>query len=367
MNIAPETVLKKLSKCNLRPKGALHIGAHECEEMGFYNNMGIKNEDIVWIDAMVNKVNQARSRGIPNVYHAVVTDQDDQEVTFNVSNNVQSSSVLEFGTHSKEVPYIVFVDRIKQKTLTIDTFFERNNLDASKYDFWNFDIQGAELMALKGAKNAIKYPKAIYLEVNVDELYIGCPLLKDIDEYLAEHDFTRVITNITKHGWGDALYIKNSYCQKAHLKSLAFDEILTANISNQDNNIDTAEFIIPMQTKLALNFEQSISKNGLYSVINPGLYSVSYSLLSRLIDMDLKIQVYFSKGSGEMVSGTLSEVYIYKEQKKTVCVSNTVILKLKAMETVSLRLKATSCSGNFSSVRIGINPEGTQLSIQQIS
>jgi hypothetical protein len=34
-----------------------------------------------------------------------------------------------------------------------------------RYDFWNFDIQGAELMALRGAGKAIEYAKALYLEV----------------------------------------------------------------------------------------------------------------------------------------------------------------------------------------------------------
>ena len=62
-------------------------------------------------------------------------------------------------------------------------------------------------MALKGATNSIKYAKAIYLEVNEKELYINCGLIKDIDLFLSDYNFKRVLTNITKHGWGDALYI----------------------------------------------------------------------------------------------------------------------------------------------------------------
>jgi len=192
---------------NINISGAFHIGAHECEELGFYNQLGVKNEDVVWLDAIPSKVNEAINRGIPNVYNAVVTDKDDEDVTFNVSNNVQSSSVLEFGTHSQEHPWVVYVDTIKQKSITIDTFFERNNIDASKYNFWNFDIQGAELLALKGAVNSIKHAKAIYLEVNEKELYKGCGLITEIDEFLAKYNFKRVLTNMTIHAWGDALYI----------------------------------------------------------------------------------------------------------------------------------------------------------------
>jgi hypothetical protein len=158
---------------------------------------------------MPSKVAEAATRGIPNVYHAVVTDKDDNDVEFNVSNNVQSSSVLEFGTHSYEHPSVVYVERLLLTTITIDTFFERKTetLDVSKYDFWNFDIQGAELMALKGAEKSIKYAKVIYLEVNEQELYRGCGLIGEIDSFLAGHGFKRMLTFMTDHGWGDALYV----------------------------------------------------------------------------------------------------------------------------------------------------------------
>ena len=207
MLISFEEIVKILIENNIRIFGSFHIGAHECEEIQFYNKLGLKLEDVVWIDAMTSKVNEATQRGIPNVYNAVITDKDDEEIIFNVSNNVQSSSVLEFGTHSQEHPWVVYVDKINLKSITIDTFFERNNIDASKYNFWNFDIQGAELMALKGATQSIKYAKAIYLEVNEKELYKNCGLITEIDTFLLQYNFKRVLTNITQYGWGDALYI----------------------------------------------------------------------------------------------------------------------------------------------------------------
>jgi FkbM family methyltransferase len=190
--------------------GALHIGAHDCEELTFYNKLNLKNEDIIWIEAILDKVNESKNRGIPNVYNSVITDKDDKQVIFNVSNNIQSSSVLEFGTHSIEHPDIHYVEKIMCESITIDTFVKRNNIDISKLNFWNFDIQGAEFMALKGATESLKYAKAIYLEVNVDEVYKDCGLINEIDEYLLKYDFVRVLTYITSHGWGDALYIKST-------------------------------------------------------------------------------------------------------------------------------------------------------------
>jgi hypothetical protein len=92
--------------------------------------------------------------------------------------------------------------------VTIDTFFQKNNLDMSQYNFWNLDIQGAELMAIKGGEHAILNADALYLEVNTEEVYKGCALMNELDEYLAKYGFKRINTKITEYGWGDALYIK---------------------------------------------------------------------------------------------------------------------------------------------------------------
>jgi hypothetical protein len=204
-----DDVYKALLYNNINIEGVFHVGAHECEELLFYNSFGVKNEDIVWIDAMESKVNDATNRGIPNVYNALITDKDDEDIYFNVSNNIQSSSILEFGTHSQEHPWIVYTDKILKKSITVDTFFDKNDLDASKYNFWNFDIQGAELIALKGASKSLQYVKALYLEVNEKELYKNCALIEEIDEFLSKHNFKRVLTKFTQHGWGDALYLKS--------------------------------------------------------------------------------------------------------------------------------------------------------------
>lgn len=207
MYISLEEIRKQLSFKNIHIRGALHIGAHDCEELPFYNNLGIRSEDVIWIDAIPAKVDEAKRRGIPNVYNAVITDKDDEDIVFNISNNIQSSSVLELGTHAQEHPHVVYVDKLFQKSITIDSFFERHHMDASKYDFWNFDIQGAEFMALRGATQSIQYAKAIYLEVNEKELYKNCGLISDIDAFLTEHGFKRVATHMTPHFWGDALYV----------------------------------------------------------------------------------------------------------------------------------------------------------------
>ena len=206
--MSQEHIIEILKTLNIDITGVLHIGAHECEEMPFYRRLGLKNEDVIWIDAINDKVEQAKNKGVPNIYNAVVTDKDDEDIDFNISNNNESSSVLEFGTHSVEHPHIFFKDKLKMKSITVDTFFERNGIDGSKYNFWNFDIQGAELMALKGAMKNIEHAKVLYLEINEKELYKGCALVGEVDNFLEGYNFTRLVTSMTGHGWGDGIYIR---------------------------------------------------------------------------------------------------------------------------------------------------------------
>jgi FkbM family methyltransferase len=199
-----------LANANIPISGVLHIGAHDCEELGVYSRLGVSPNNIIWIDAISEKVEQAKARGIPNVYRAVITDKDDAVVTFNVSNNVQSSSILNLKTHLQEHPWVHYVRSTQETTITVDTFFKRNNLDPTKHTFWNLDIQGAELLALMGATESLAHAKALYLEVNINELYENCALMGQLDTFLSKHGFKRVKTHMTQHGWGDAMYIKQS-------------------------------------------------------------------------------------------------------------------------------------------------------------
>ena len=196
--------------------GILHIGAHDCEELDFYKHfLGIHENNVVWLEAIQSKVTETQKRGIPNVYQAIVSDEDDKIVDFHISNNGQSSSLLEMKTHLEYYPEVVYTEHFQGQTITIDTFLEKNCIDPAKLVFWNIDIQGAELLALKGAKNALKYAKILYLEINEQELYKDCALLPELDLFLQNHGFKCIkkdmcLTGIGNNnaGWGDAMYIR---------------------------------------------------------------------------------------------------------------------------------------------------------------
>lgn len=193
-----------------KPNGIVHIGAHLMEEREDYISQGLNNT--IWIEA-----NPSVYRNIDFIndgtysekaFNYAISDIDDQVFSLNVTNNGQSSSILELDKHKLHHPHIYVTEVIDVKSKRIDTLFKENNIDANEYDFVNLDIQGAELLAIKGFGDLINNFKYIYTEVNTNHLYKDCALVDDIDNYLTKYGFIRVETSMTEYEWGDALYIK---------------------------------------------------------------------------------------------------------------------------------------------------------------
>lgn len=137
-----------------------------------------------------------------------ISDEDGKSVIFNVSNNeAQSSSFLELGHHKIIHPSVHYIEQIPMVTKTVATIVRENNIDLSQIGFLNADLQGAELMALKGMGTLLLYFKYLYLEVNMTDTYIGCPHIDELDQYVAEFGFRRIETGAwVAQSWTDALY-----------------------------------------------------------------------------------------------------------------------------------------------------------------
>ena len=151
-----------------------------------------------------------KQKGIKHIYHALIDSEDNKEVTFHISNNGESSSILEFGTHLNHHPHVHYVSSIIQKTTRLDTWIEKNHIPIETLNFINLDIQGVELRALKSMEKYLKYIDYIYTEVNSEEVYKECDLIGSIDSYLIQFGFQRTDSRIYKqYGWGDAFYMKH--------------------------------------------------------------------------------------------------------------------------------------------------------------
>jgi FkbM family methyltransferase len=208
MLIDPKDVVSLLTKHNITARGILHVGAHLCEEKAFYNqHLGLDDEKQIWVDANEDLVKINKNNGIPHCYTAVL-DETERNVVFKITNNGQSSSILDFGTHKASYPHIYVTQERNVRTQTLSNFFKNTNLDPKNYNFWNFDIQGSELHVFRGSPELLQYADVIYTEVNTADVYKGCGQLQDLDTLLLEHGLKRVMIHMTGQNWGDAIYVR---------------------------------------------------------------------------------------------------------------------------------------------------------------
>ena len=200
--------LKELIKeYNLNIKGVLHIGANSDNEneYGLYKDIGIPNTLFF--------------EPLPHVFEQLKNNIKDESVLINsalgntigkIEMNVESankgmsSSILEPSLHLRQYPHIKFKNKILVNITKLDTFIKEKN----NYNMINIDVQGYELEVFRGGSEFLNHIDYIISEVNREELYSGCSMVKDVDNYLGEYNFKRVKTNWGGITWGDALYIK---------------------------------------------------------------------------------------------------------------------------------------------------------------
>jgi FkbM family methyltransferase len=120
----------------------------------------------------------------------------------------KSSSLLEPDKHMEITDFIKFAEKITVQTETIEGFC--NDHQVNQIDFIHMDVQGAELMVMKGAGAMMGKIKAIWLEVANVSLYKNQPLAKEVEQFMKANGFT-LVKNKTNKVAGDQLYVQTSY------------------------------------------------------------------------------------------------------------------------------------------------------------
>jgi FkbM family methyltransferase len=202
------------AKYALDIKGIIHVGAHIGQEFEKYMNCLVKNVaffepctpafEILQSKFLINRA----ELGFPEVdvqLFKVALGSYQGEALMNVenANEGQSNSLLRPKAHLQHYPSIQFPEKELVQIAELQYF---TDLDFTKYNMLNMDVQGYELEVLKGSKNILPLIDYVYTEVNTQELYEGNAMLDQMDAFLS--DFDRVELSMTDAGWGDALYIR---------------------------------------------------------------------------------------------------------------------------------------------------------------
>jgi len=198
-------ITRCINKCNTN--GIIHVGAHCLEEIEIYHEAGIYN--IIWIEADSIICEEMRKKyPLEIILDFLVTDKCGDEKDFYISsNNGASSAIFPFGYHKTIYPKINMTSTIKLITNTLDNVLK--GFVVSDYNTLVMDVQGAELLVLKGAKSYLKTCKYIITEVSTIPLYDGCVLRDELHNFINSIGFNKEYEKIHQEkGHGDAFYIR---------------------------------------------------------------------------------------------------------------------------------------------------------------
>jgi FkbM family methyltransferase len=200
-------------------RSLIHVGAHAGQEMPFYESCGFR--DVVWIEAspamfaqltrnIESHTQTQRHLADPPRHRAIcalVTDHEGDEVEFfEYSNEGRSSSIFQFEeTGHRRWPELRETGKVDRlKTRTLDAIAAQCGL-LETLDVLTVDVQGAELLVLKGAPRLLAHVKALVCEVSTQPYYRGGVLFPQLRDFLATHGF-HPVTAPRKHG--DMLFLR---------------------------------------------------------------------------------------------------------------------------------------------------------------
>ena len=194
----------------VKPRGIIHVGAHEGQEVPAYLALGFARVLLVEAEPALAAALARRFAGEPRVaVAACAITEADGTVDLRVASSTASSSILALKGHAALFPDIREVGRITVPARRLDSLLAERRDAPDAYNVLTLDIQGAELLALRGAAGLLAHLDALLVEVNFAELYQGCAQIEDIDDQLAGHGFARTMTmSPYQSGFGDAFYVR---------------------------------------------------------------------------------------------------------------------------------------------------------------
>lgn len=202
----------------------IHIGAGTGgEEINFYNSLNVKF--VVWVEAnseLIEPLKNNLDKGTTFdsvIFNTLVTDKVGEKTDFHMyywQDNTGMSSIFKkvSGSMGRETAEDnekrYYKGTLEMESNTVDNLLEGDNIDFS-FDLINIDIQGAELLALKGATKLLENSKNINTEVTFHTHdYDGGVYFSELKEYLEGFGFShKGETDLCSDGsWGDSFFSK---------------------------------------------------------------------------------------------------------------------------------------------------------------
>lgn len=170
-----------------KSRGILHIGAHLGQEGDRYFQSRTK---VIWIEAIPSVYEELRKNisGFQNqeALCALLGDENNVILDFNLaSNSLASSSIFNFG-NNLGFKNLQMHSKISLQMTRLDSIYTAETI--ADYEHWVIDVQGAELLVLKGAGNLLANCKSLLVEVSTRQVYDGGALWHELENFLIANE-----------------------------------------------------------------------------------------------------------------------------------------------------------------------------------
>lgn len=215
--------LKTIRGCTI-----VHVGAHTGQEAERYQTWGARR--VIWVEAAPEIFARleahlavmrarppslfARLTGAAPTEHlaiqALVAAEDGAEHVLNLYDNDGASNSIFLIDRDRTQRYDALretgeVHRIASRTL--DTLLAEAGIAAEEVDILVVDVQGAELLCLKGATKVLHHVTWIESEVSQRPVYAGGVLLHELEAWLAPKGFRR--KTFIRRNHGNAIFARD--------------------------------------------------------------------------------------------------------------------------------------------------------------
>jgi len=183
------------------------IGAHRFEELPLIDRLFPALRHIYLFEPQPGPLaalqQLAASDARIKVFPVAVSDTDGT-ARFNVaSNDGESSSLLQLGSHRELFPEVTMQSTIEVPTRRLDSVLTQHRLQSP--DVMIIDVQGAEYLVLKSLPEALlQQVRLIYSEVSTEAVYESAGLMADVEALLAPRfvnvGFAAIRPGVPMHG-----------------------------------------------------------------------------------------------------------------------------------------------------------------------
>jgi FkbM family methyltransferase len=197
----------------IRGMTIVHVGAHFGEEAARYQRWGAKR--VIWVEAepdifevLKSRIEDARKlplsffqkfAGAAATEHVLINtlvgEKDGGTAEFHLFNNDGASNSMFKMKRGEDDKFASVLETGEVLTLpvnTLDTALKSAGIDPKTVDVLVLDVQGAELLCLKGAMETLASAKYLESEVSRDPVYEGGVLLAELEPWLAQRGFRRM-------------------------------------------------------------------------------------------------------------------------------------------------------------------------------